>query len=126
MVCSPNLELGFFLGKLEALIWQVTATILSIELKGSVGSEGPKLGCQLLAWTELEALEWTNPMAFTNCPLENLNRKTFGFGLTGFTISRIVQIDFTLKWICLFYPKEKSLCTLNVGDIISELYVIFM
>lgn len=32
-----------FIGQLEALIGQVTAIIVSIEQKGGMGSEGPKL-----------------------------------------------------------------------------------
>lgn len=53
-----------------------------------------------------------------NCPLENLNRKTFGFGLMCFPVSMFVQINCCIKVDLSLSPF--SLCALNIGDTINE------
>ena len=45
----------------------------------------------------LEALEWSLPGVIVDCLLGSINKKTFGFGLTGFTISMFVQINYCIN-----------------------------
>lgn len=47
-MCYSNLEFGF-LGKLEALIGQVTLVIVSVDQRGGLDSEGWGGACWLLA-----------------------------------------------------------------------------
>lgn len=76
------------------------------EQKGGMGREGPKLGWGggwgQPAGTLLEAQEGSLALAVTDCPLGNLNRKAFGFRLTGFAISMFVQINCCVRMdLCL-------------------------
>lgn len=59
-------------------------------MKDQSWDEEMRVGCRHGLF--LGVLEWSLPVAITKCLLEDLNRKTFGFGLPGFAISMFVQI----------------------------------
>lgn len=73
----------------------------------------------------LEALEWSLPGVIVDCLLGSINKKTFGFGLTGFTISMFVQINYCIN-MNVSCTLKKRVFVPSVGDIISKRAYLFI